>query len=63
MPFVHYVPFANTTQLVLFTQFLRANGDCRRRIAEQAFSWHQRHYPSGWFWGALLKRLGLPVAA
>lgn len=56
-PFVHYVPFANMAQLVLFSHFLIKNGDYRRRIAEQAFTWHQQHYRSDQFWTALLARL------
>ncbi|WP_448187281.1 glycosyltransferase family protein [Azospirillum sp. sgz301742] len=58
LPFVHYVPFANTAQLVMFAQFLRANDDYRRRIADQALSWHQQRYRSDQFWSALLARLG-----
>lgn len=59
VPYVHYVPFANFAQLVMFSQFLCANGDYRRRIAEQAYSWHQKHFASHRFWDALLNRLGV----
>lgn len=57
LPFVHYVPFANTDQLVSFAQFLRRNDDYRRRIADQAFDWHRRQYGTERFWRALLGRL------
>lgn len=66
LPFVHYVPFANVAQLVLFSHFLRRNDDYRRRIAEQALAWHRRHYRSDRFWAALLARMqacGAPGAA
>jgi hypothetical protein len=61
LPFVHYVPYANVHQLVIFSQFLLKHDDYRRRMAEQAFAWYQRHYTSDRFWGALLQRLDLPV--
>lgn len=57
LPFVHYVPFANADQLVSFARFLLRNEDYRRRIAEQAFDWHHRHYGAERFWPALLGRL------
>lgn len=63
LPFVHYVPFANAHQLVIFSQFLLAHPDYRQRLAEQALAWHQEHFNSARFWGALLQRLGLPVVA
>lgn len=56
-PFVHYVPFANTDQLVGFTRFLLRHADYRRRIADQAFDWHHRRFGGGRFWRALLGRL------
>lgn len=62
-PFVHYVPYANAHQLVMFSQFLLAHDDVRTRIAEQAHAWHRAHYTSDRFWGALLARLGLTRAA
>ncbi len=60
LPFVHYVPYANCTQLVMFSQFLLKNDDYRRRIADQAYAWHRQRYTPRHFWGALLKSLGLP---
>jgi len=57
LPFVHYVPFANTDQLVGFARFLLKNDDYRRRIADQAFDWHRRHFGADRFWRALLGRL------
>lgn len=61
LPFVHYVPYANAHQLVMFSQFLLKHDDYRRRMAEQAFAWYQSRYTSDRFWGTLLQRLDLPV--
>lgn len=57
VPFVHYVPFASSHQLVMFSQFLARNPAYRERVAEQAHAWHSRHYSSDRFWRALTARL------
>ncbi len=57
IPFIHYVPFSNSSQLIMFSQFLCANHDYRQRIADQAYAWHQQRYTSRRFWDALQNRL------
>lgn len=53
-PYRHYLPWSNPEDIVHLIQFIEKFPEIRRRIADEAHGWAERHYGVKAFWDALL---------
>ncbi len=59
-PFVHYIPFANISQLKALLIFLHTHEDYRKRIADAGFEWCNTWYSIECIWSYIFANLGFP---
>lgn len=60
-PFVHYIPFANVSQLKAFLLFFHTHEDYRKRIADAGNDWYNAWYSNERIWSYIMAKLGFPT--
>ena len=50
VPFVHYVPFKNISELQSYIRFFDRHEDARQAITNRAYAWFLRHYSKERIW-------------
>lgn len=56
-PYVHYLPFSNTHEMVCFSQYMLKHEHVRARMVEASASWRKSHFSGSIFWGAVMNGL------
>ncbi len=57
IPYVHYIPVAHESDMMIYTQFFLKHEEWRSKITEQAFQFWQAHYSPWHYWSAIQQRL------
>jgi hypothetical protein len=61
VPYRHYLPWRNLTDIAHYALFLERRWDLGARIAQEGHDWAQRHYGNSGFWSKIISHALRPL--